>query len=195
MRNLPAIDRSGTNYRDSFGVIGQNLIPLSEQFNLWSQGGLTGVTANADPSPFGARTADRVIENSATSAHTVAATAHASCVGQQVTVSVFAKAGSRSFIAVFGNAASNGAWFNLGTGAVGTAAGATRVIEAFGGGHYRCSITYTASSAGVNIYLADADASVSYLGNGSGYVSLWGAQMNIGPVARPYVTTDTLARF
>lgn len=79
------------------------------------------------------------------------------------------------------------AWFNLATGVVGTVqANLTASISSAGGGWYRCSITVSAALAGSNpcvVGAANADNSLSYTGDGTSGVYLWGAQLEAVPDA------------
>jgi hypothetical protein len=114
------------------------------------------------------------------------------------TFSVFVKAGSRNFASLV-EQSSGGAqrrtFFNLSTGEVGTKnASHTASMEQLPNGWWRLRITFTsgaASNANIAIELASADNVVSYLGNGSGNVFIWGAQLEAGSFPTSYIPTTT----
>ena len=72
--------------------------------------------------------------------------------------------------------------FNLNTGAVSTATNCTSSILALGGGWFRCSMTYTATSSAANTH--DIVLLGTFL-TGQGHY-IWGAQLELGTVATAY---------
>ena len=167
-----------------------NLVTNSEQFDnaAWTKSNST-VTANAAVAPDGTSTADKLVEAATTSSHyvlqapTVTATTHV--------FSVYAKAGERSFVSLGFDGLN--VWFNLTTGAVGTIeAGLTAAIVSVGDGWYRCSAIRTVTVAGSKssvIYSASADNALSYTGNGTSGIFIWGAQLELGSAATTYNST------
>lgn len=157
----------------------------SEEFDnaVWTK---TDVTIDADfvgvIAPDGLYTSDRIIEDATTNQHSVEQTCSFTS-GTSYTFSVYARIGTRSAIqlrlpsSVFGTQKT--CEFNLSAGTAGTpSAGSTAGIEDAGNGWYRCYITATASastSAAVGIYMVNG--STVYAGDGSSYVSLWGANV------------------
>ena len=189
---VPAI-QSGMGFQIFEGRT--NLVLQSQTFDnaSWTKGATT-VSADATTAPDGTSTADKIVEASGTSVHeiyrayTVTAAAY--------TWSVYAKAGERTWIWI--NAAEGGTakmtYFNLATGAVGTnAAGSTASIQALGDGWYRCVVTRTmvGTSSYMDVGLASADNTSSYAGDTSKGAYLWGAQLELGSFASPYIPTTT----
>jgi hypothetical protein len=167
-----------------------NLLNFSKQFNnaLWSKvrSSVTAdVTATADP--VGGFAADLLVEDTtATNTHFVT---RAVSVTGVATLSVYAKAAGRNFIALSTNNANTAAWFNLSSGTVGTKGSAvdSSSIQSIGNGWYRCVATFSSSTfTGASIYLAAVDGSTSYTGDGTSGVYLWGAQLEVGSTATAF---------
>lgn len=178
----------------------------SEQDNagVWTAAQVT-VSANTVTAPDSALTGDTLTENSTSlSRGTVQSIAIATNVAQ--TFSVYAKAGTRSWLRLMLNTGSDSVicWFNLGGGAVGstalegTGSSASGAITDAGNGWYRCALTGIPSSAnsgtiGAFIRMATGDAEYSYQGNGNGTLHLWGAQLEVGSSASAYIPTTSAA--
>lgn len=165
-----------------------NLVTDSETLG---DGGWTeaycNVGDNADTAPDGTATADRLVEDStAGQAHgvydSITKTASTNCA-----FSVFAKAGTRTWLKLRISVSSHyvNAWFNLSTGVIGshdegdTGTFERSYIETYGSDWFRCVLvgdlgTNTAITA--SIVSATADESDSHNGDGSSYISVWGAQ-------------------
>lgn len=196
--NVPRIewvDLDGDGVRETPGILlegsRQNLILRSEEFDngSWT---ITNVTtsANADTSPDGTVTADRLIEDGATSEHMKSQGLTATADVRHA-VSVFAKAGTRNFLALTIRDVSAGtnrvqAWFNLATGAVGTVSnvGAGTQAQAYivklGNGWYRCMLVGACNNGDTTpiatVQVANVDGILFYTGDGASYISVWGAQ-------------------
>ena len=160
-----------------------NLLAWSEDFTQSSQWGLNNVTvaANATAAPTGAATADKIDETTATGVHRLAF-APAFALAPH-TLSVYAKAAERNWIAVGNASDSQLAFFNLTNGTVGTIIGAiTPTITGVGNGWYRCSVTFTPSIAAMRtcvFNVCSADNVTNYTGVTGNGVFLWGAQLEI----------------
>jgi hypothetical protein len=174
-----------------------NLILYSEQFNdaSWSVAVNASVTANATTAPNGTTTADKIVEDTATSQHIIGQTPTSiNSVGH--TISVYAKAAERSFLFLFEDSAGGrNAYFDLSNGTIGTLGGsATASITSVGNGWYRCSVTYTASGTLVRMRVAPATANGtnSYTGDGTSGIFVWGAQVEVSDFgATDYIATTT----
>lgn len=173
-----------------------NICLQSEDFSTtWAQSNLT-LSLDATAAPDGATTADQLIESAGASVKDISQTITVANA-TEYTLSVYAKANSRDYIYLQDIANSgNGAYFNLTTGAVGTAdPGIVAKIEPFINGFYRCSIQSTSSSTsgGIKIQLADADEGGSYTGDGSSGAYVWGAQPELSGFETSYIKTTTIA--
>jgi hypothetical protein len=176
-----------------------NLILYSEQFNdaSWSVAVNASVTANATTAPNGTTTADKIVEDTATSQHIIGQTP-TSINSVNHTISVYAKAAERSFLFLFEDSAGGrNAYFDLSNGTIGTLGGsATASITSVGNGWYRCSVTYTASGTLVRMRVAPATANGtnSYTGDGTSGIFVWGAQVEVSDFgATDYIATTTAA--
>ena len=112
-------------------------------------------------------------------------------VSGSATFSIYAKAGTDSWLFLASSDAGVNAYFNLGTGAVGTTGGSTTAaITSVGNGWYRCSISGNASFTFFNIWVADANNDTS---GASGNILIQSAQVETGDIATPYIPTTTAA--
>jgi hypothetical protein len=83
--------------------------------------------------------------------------------------------------------------FNLTSGTV--TGGTNPFIQNFGNGWYRIGATFTANQASNNfiLFLFDASGNVSYTGDGTSGLFVFGAQIEVGSVATSYIPTTAAA--
>jgi len=184
----------------------RNRLTYTQEFDnaAWTKTNIlafgSGSIANATTAPDGTVTADKLVESSDVSnvTHEVNHAA-ISLAAVPYTYSVYAKAAERSWIAI--SIQGNYTFFNVtaGAGGVGVnAAGNTPNIVALPNGWYRCEVTRTATAAnnfGL-IRIASGDNTVSYTGDGTSGIYIWGAQLNLGSTAMSYqriAATPTLS--
>lgn len=197
--NLPRFDYDPTTLQCKGLLIEEarsNLFLYSDQFDQfpWAVGDAS-VTVNSVNSPSGTQNADTLVENSATGVHFIYASVASQPAGSY-TFSVYVKANGRSKFRLQQNdTTAYAVLFDIAAQTTTPiAGGATGVITPAGNGWFRCSMTYTTtvSIALLNvIYLADGSGTISYQGDGTSGVYLWGAQLEAGAFATSYIPTTT----
>lgn len=157
----------------------------------------SGSVVDATTSPAGIQDADKLVESTAAS-NTHLLFQYPVNLSGKVVFSVFAKPVGRNWIFLRAGA-DYGVFFDIANGAVGANTGATGRIENYGNGWYRCSMYYNFSSpvtnSYANIFLANANNSISYTGDGTSGVYLWGAQLETTVTERSssYIPTTTVS--
>lgn len=162
-----------------------NLLTKTEQFDdaVWGKNGAT-VSANSIIAPDGTLTADKLIENSATSEHVLTSASY-TVPATSATVLIYAKAAGRtSFLVDFRSvdAGQGRAVFDLSavTATVQIGSGASATITAVGDGWFRCVFTATlaANTSSAKIALVSGGTS-NYTGNGTSGIYIWGADLRV----------------
>lgn len=181
-----------------------NLVKYSDQFDnaAWAKSNLS-VTANNTISPDGTQNAERLTENASTAQH---------FVGQSVslvsslayTFYVYAKKGERDILQLSPSVAylTSGGYanFNLTNGTVtASGGGATGSIVEFSDGWYKCQLNFTANASASGTFAlfmqesGTASRGVSYTGDGTSGLYIWGAQFEAGSYPTSYIPTTSAA--
>lgn len=189
---------------------GANLLLHSEGINqaAWTKT-RSSTNADSETAPDGTVTADRIIEDAtASNTHLVSQTpAAVSSSAMDYSFSVALKAGTRTWsrILIQENTGSTAlsAYFNLSTGAVGTTTTGANWSNlrtssiALGNGWFQCAIvgrkTNAATSLTAFIFVATADNTASYTGDGTSYIAAWRATLAQSSVPTRLVQTTTTA--
>jgi hypothetical protein len=172
-----------------------NLVTYSEDFSnaYWTKTN-SSITSNIAISPDGSLNADKLVEGTNNGSHNIQRVENVSNA-TIYTSSVFVKYGGREWIRFTDAQSSNRIHFNTLTGAFGAITGT--VIDynsiAFSNGWYKLSITTTsvATAYALRVSLAEADNDVSYTGDGTSGVYIWGAQLEQGSYATSYIKSNS----
>lgn len=171
-----------------------NLQLRSEEFDSvgWAKTNAS-VTASAAVSPSGSPVADKIIEDTANAQHKCAQTV-TSTAGSPVTASLYAKKAERHIGLHLWNATDGTfgkAEVNLDTGSVYNSTG-TVLVTALSGGWYRIAVTATPTVAASSyIIMPYNGSSVTYTGDGSSGLYVWGAQYEQASFASSYIPTTS----
>ncbi len=152
------------------------------------------IDSNCAVAPDGTLTADRLVEDAtATNSHQIARgmSTGLSVGTSKYTLSIYAKAGGRSRLAIKDNnqTTTGATTFDLSGGTVVSGTGA---IEGAGNGWYRLSIfpTVDNSATAIPYILLDNGSSTSYSGDSYSGVLLWGLQLETGSAASSLISTS-----
>jgi len=191
--NVPRLDYLGSSCpRLILEPQRTNAITFSESFDnaAWSKLNAT-ISANAATSPDGYTNADFIIPTVTNGIHSVFSGASVSSGTH--TLSVFAKKGVYKNLLVWFDGHSGGVDVNLDTLAVFRDQNNSGYkIENYGNGWVRISVTCTVSVASPpNFYIYDNSATpvISWAGNGTDGLYMWGAQLEAGAYATSYIPT------
>lgn len=194
--NTPRIDWSTGRPQLLLEPARTNLLIRSEEFDnaSWIKVSAS-VTTNAVTAPDGTLTADKLVESSATGFHSV----HQLLIldGSQHQISVFAKAGERTWIQLRGvsSALQNIlVSFDLENGVVGSEFLGTGEIYPLPNGWYRCVMNMpTTATSGFEyvVRVAQGDNDSNYTGDGTSGIYIWGAQLEAGAYPTSYIPTDS----
>lgn len=201
----PRITFSRTSNATQFDATGtlvyapHNLLTYSEQFDnaAWTKTRST-ISSNLVAAPDGTLTADKLVEDtSAATSHFTQSVIVTPQPNTQHAGSIYVKAGERRYIAITmtgGGGADRGVFFDAQTGTyTGVfAGGLPYTITAVGNGWFRYTLNDTTTAAAayaLRVYLCDTANNITYTGDGTSGVYVWGAQLNVGALQPYYSTT------
>jgi hypothetical protein len=179
-----------------------NLLLRSEEFDNagWLKTG-SSVDPNVEVAPNGTLSADKIIEDTATSTNHGVLQSLSFTTGLSYTLSVFAKSDERQNVrlalplAAFSSALV--AQFNLALGTITTSsAGVTATIISLSNNWYRCIMTATATATATgntSIVMGALSTSTAqnYTGDGTSGIYLWGAQLEQSSTVGEYIPTTS----
>jgi len=163
----------------------------------------SSVAPDGAVAPDGTTTMDKLVEDGVNTSHSFrkSTTFYSFTAGTSYQVSMFARADTRGWIYIALPSAAFGStlrtWFDVGSGAAGTtAAGVAAFIQSLGGGLYRCSLMATATvtaASTIGWNMATADGALSYAGDGTSGLFIWGVAVQAGDCVTSHVPTAASA--
>jgi hypothetical protein len=197
--NVPRFDHNPIT-GESLGLLIEesrtNLELNSQDFTQsnWTKTNCSINSINNTIAPDGTLTANKIAESTGTiTSGGVVYAITGTNNGITYTISVYAKAAGRNYLAIDGYLAPyQTAIFNLSNGTVTTSAGVSCSIVSVGNGWYRCIfvITSTGYTGGPSFRFQNDVASTSYTGDGNSGIYLWGAQVEAGSFPTSYIPTS-----
>jgi len=175
----------------------RNLLTYSEQFDnaVWGKVN-ANVSADAAAPPSQSATADKIIATATSGQHTVES-AIIMVAATVYTATVTAKADGIRYLTINSQGSANqGACFDLQTGALAIAAGpavSATSLTSLGDGWYRLAMTFTNSFGRLSFaaHNTPSNGFLSYTGDGTSGILIWGAQLELGSTATAYQKTTS----
>jgi len=171
-----------------------NLCLQSQTFGVTWTPLRCSVGSNSHTAPDGTVTADSLSQTAGQTTAGAVTQAPLFTNGLRYTVSVYAKAGSKTFLTIGEAATSIGVtyartYFDLSTGVVGTVGpGSTATITSEGDGWYLCAISFVSAGTGTYLIALEAsDTDGSRVVVDSGGIALWGCVICHGSAAFDYI--------
>ena len=170
-----------------------NLISYSEAFDnaYWTKAGSSVVGGQLSPSANSPLGAFKLIEDTSTGQHQIYSSGIGVTPLSDYSYSLRIKTNGRQWVAI-GNNVGEVTYFDLINGVIGTSTMTSTKITALENGFYDCSVSFDEdnSSDSLRVYLADANNSLSYTGDGTSGVYIFGAQLEENPYATSYIKTE-----
>jgi hypothetical protein len=172
----------------------------SEQFDnaAWDKRDAT-ISANQTTSPDGTQNADKFIPINGTQTSWVLQDFSPSA--GVYTYSMYVKSSDFSFVQITGSVAFANEYqnYNIANGTLASYSGAQGSIQSMGNGWYRLIYTLTATASGPARFILTAQDSGTAgrldacTGNGTKFISIWGAQLEVSSYATSYIGPTTSA--
>ena len=168
----------------------QNRFIRSEEFDnaTWGKESIT-VSSNQAISPDGSQTADAIFETTSNSLHRLYDGDYNR--SDENTISIFAKYNGSNLALRFSTSSADTTYFDLENGTIESQGSNDAKMIAYPNGWYRCIITDDPSGTTDPLFnLYQTSGALTYAGNTSNGVYIWGAQAEQGSYATSYIPTS-----
>ena len=185
-------DSNGENGHWLLEPTSTNLITYSEDFSSGWAYFDSSTDANQLISPSGVLNASKFIEGTGSSIKRIINLTQSIVSGNNYTFSIFAKKGERDFITLTNNTgvADVTTTFDLTNGTIISGVGS---IETFTNGWFRCTRSFTAAATVTSNFICqafiNAGSGISYQGDGTSGIYIWGVQLEALSYATSYIPT------
>ena len=168
-----------------------NLVPFSEDFSSGSWVKTNSSVVSGFASPSGILNAFKLINDATASVNKYIRTIPSATSGTDYSLSLFAKKGEYDKLRIEDGNNSQGAWFDLSNGTLGTVGGSVVAkIEDYGNGWYRCSITKPSITTNIFFAIVGSNIENIQVGDGTSGVYIWGAMLEQQSYATSYIPTN-----
>jgi hypothetical protein len=178
-------------------ALGKNLLTFPQDFDngAWTKTGSTTVTPNVEKAPNETVTADFLLSRNASSSHGFYQFVGGASVGELYVFSIYVKASNWQWVDVeIGGAGNTPVYFDIQNGVVGNVpSGRTAYIEDAGGGWFRCVVSVASPTSNLigQVFLTQSNGgSLTFTGDGTSGIFVWGAQLELGSTATEYFPTN-----
>jgi hypothetical protein len=164
-----------------------NLLAYSEYFgsSYWNQSSTT-ISSNATTSPDGYVNASKLVEDTSTGVHKIQALYTFTAVDYSMSIRI--KPNGITKVSLWIDSASKGTKFDLSTGTIHSETSSVGKITALPNGWFEIATTADGTSGtSYNVYLYDDSWNVTYTGDGTSGVYIYGAQLEAGSYATSYI--------
>ena len=193
--NVPRLDYSdGTCPSLLLENSSTNLMTYSEDFSnaYWIKSGSSVTSGFA--SPDGTANAFKLTEDTSAGVHGLTSDVSGLTIGNTYTISIYAKAGGNNYMYMrFRYAGNTDVMFDLANGTIGVTGSAvlSQSINLMANGYYKCTITALAGTIteGFRVYNSSNGTDVSYAGDGTSGVYIYGAQLEQNSYSTSYIKT------
>ena len=191
--NIPRIDYTSGQGALLLEPQSTNLVPYSEDVSSYTSQNIT-TTNNSGTSPDGSTTADKAIPTTLYAAHRYIPSYTVSS-STKYAASIFAKKDGYNKIRITENASTGGyAEFDLENGLVLSSSGVDLAeIQNYGSGWFRCVMVETSGSTSFrfDVNVINEVGELTFSGDGTSGVLLWGAQLEQGSYPTSYIPSLT----